>query len=32
MSATKPFLNVAVGVLINAAGEVLLAQRPRDKS
>lgn len=32
MSEAKPFLDVTVGVLINAAGEVLLAQRPQDKS
>lgn len=32
MPTTKPFLDVAVGVMINADGEILLAQRPEDKS
>ncbi|MDO5666951.1 MAG: Nudix family hydrolase [Alcaligenaceae bacterium] len=32
MPDKKPFLDVAVGVMINADGEVLLAQRPDDKS
>ena len=32
MSTSKPFLDVAVGVIINATGEILLAQRPEDKS
>lgn len=32
MSDKKPCLDVAVGVLINAEGEVLLAQRPENKS
>ncbi|NLJ51604.1 MAG: Nudix family hydrolase [Alcaligenaceae bacterium] len=32
MSASKPFLDVAVGVMINSDGEILLAQRPEDKS
>ncbi|NLA51912.1 MAG: Nudix family hydrolase [Alcaligenaceae bacterium] len=32
MSTPKPFLDVAVGVIINADGEILLAQRPEDKS
>lgn len=32
MPDKKPFLDVAVGVMINAKGEVLLAQRPKDKS
>ncbi|CAM5203031.1 Nudix family hydrolase [Oligella ureolytica] len=32
MTIQKPFLDVAVGVIINAEGEILLAQRPVDKS
>ncbi|MDY3331343.1 MAG: Nudix family hydrolase [Pelistega sp.] len=28
----KPFIRVAVGVVINSAGQVLLAQRPEDKA
>lgn len=32
MPEQKPFLDVAVGVMINTEGEVLLAQRPKDKS
>lgn len=32
MTTQKPFLNVAVGVIINTDGEILLAQRPEGKS
>ncbi len=31
MNPTKPLIHVACGVLVNAAGEVLLAQRPQGK-